>query len=63
MSTRQAQAAAVAYTGLTPAELGAYVTAFKDSQAEGFSGMTRGQAWYKPADLIKYRMEYKDICQ
>lgn len=48
MSTRQAQAAAVAYKGLTPAELEAYVTTFKDSPAEGFSGMTRGEAWFRP---------------
>lgn len=55
MSTRQAQAAAVAYKGLTPAELEAYVTKFKDSPAEGFSGMTRGEAWYKPmVEVVDY---------
>lgn len=55
MSTRQAQAAAVAYEGLTPAELEAYVEGFKDSEAEGFSGMTRGQAWYQPMlEVVSY---------
>ena len=55
MSTRQAQAGAVAYAGLTPAELEAYVEKFKGSQAEGFSGMTRGEAWYKPmVEVVEY---------
>ena len=55
MSTRQAQAGAIAYKGLTPAELEAYVTKFKESKAEGFSGMTRGQAWYKPmVEVFEY---------
>lgn len=55
MSTRQAQAAAIAYEGLTPQELEEYVTNFKSSQAEGFSGMTRGEAWYKPmVEVVEY---------
>lgn len=55
MSTRQAQAAAVAYQGLTPAELEAYVAKFKESKADGFSGMTRGEAWYKPmVEVVEY---------
>ena len=55
MSTRQAQAAAIAYEGLTPAELEEYVIKFKDSQAEGFAGMTRGEAWYKPmTEVVEY---------
>jgi phosphoserine phosphatase len=55
MSTRQAQAAAVAYAGLTPSELDAYVATFKGSPAEGFSGMTRGEAWYKPmVEVVDY---------
>jgi phosphoserine phosphatase len=55
MSTRQAAAAAVAYAGLTPAELEAYVEGFKASEAEGFSGMIRGEAWYKPMlEVVSY---------
>ena len=55
MSTRQAQAAAVAYAGLTPAELEAYVTSFKNTPAEGFKGMTRGEAWYQPMlEVVSY---------
>ena len=58
MSTRQAAAAAVAYAGLTPAELEAYVAQFKDSTAEGFSGMTRGEAWYRPmTEVVHYLKE------
>ncbi len=55
MSTRQASAAAIAYAGLTPEELEAYVTEFKSSKAEGFEGMTRGEAWYKPmVEVVEY---------
>ncbi len=55
MSTRQAQAGAIAYKGLTPAELEAYVKTFMGSQAEGFSGMTRGEAWYQPMlEVVSY---------
>ena len=55
MSTRQAAAAAVAYAGMTPAELEAYVEGFKSSAAEGFAGMTRGEAWYRPMlEVVSY---------
>ena len=55
MSTRQAAAGAVAYAGLTPQELEAYVEGFKSSPAEGFSGMTRGEAWYQPMlEVVSY---------
>ena len=48
MSTRQAAAGARSYAGITPEELTDYVKAFRSSDAEGFSGMTRGEAWYQP---------------
>ena len=48
MSTRQAAAAAIAYKGMTMKELAKIVDKFKDSEAWGFSGMTRGEAYYKP---------------
>ena len=48
MSVRQAAAAAVAYKGMTMAELSAVVEDFKSSEAWGFTGMTRGEAWYRP---------------
>ena len=48
MSTRQAAAAAIAYKGMTMAELAKVVEDFKSSDAWGFIGMTRGEAWYKP---------------
>ena len=48
MSTRQAAAAAVAYKGMTMDELASIVEDFKASEAWGFTGMTRGEAWYKP---------------
>lgn len=48
MSTRQAAAAAIAYKGMTMEELKEVVRAFKGSEAWGFTGMTRGEAYYKP---------------
>lgn len=55
MSTRQAKAAAIAYKGLTPQQLEDYVTKFKDTKAEGFEGMTRGEAWYLPMkEVVSY---------
>ena len=48
MSTRQAGAGAAAYKGMTPDELADMVNSFKASEAWGFSGMTRGEAFYRP---------------
>ena len=48
MSTRQAAAGAIAYKGMTMQEVAEMVDRFKDSEAWGFSGMTRGEAYYKP---------------
>ena len=48
MSVRQAAAAAVAYKGMTMAELSAVVEDFKASEAWGFTGLTRGEAWFRP---------------
>ena len=48
MSARQAAAGAVAYRGMTMKELADMVRAFKDSEAMGFSGMKRGDAYYQP---------------
>lgn len=55
MSTRQATAGAIAYKGLTPAELEDYVTNYMDSEAEGFTNMKKGEAWYKPMlEVVQY---------
>ncbi len=55
ISTRQAAAAAVAYKGMTPAELEDYVTRFMDSEAEGFTGLSRGEAFYIPmVQLVRF---------
>ncbi len=48
MRTRQAAAGAIAYQGMTMCELADTVDKFKGSEAWGFSGMTRGEAFYKP---------------
>ena len=58
ISTRQAAAGALAYSGLTVEELQAYVENFKSSEAEGFSNLTRGEAWYKPMlEVVDYLTE------
>ena len=48
MSTRQATAGALAYQGMTMEEVSEMVRTFKDSEAWGFSGLTRGEAYYLP---------------
>ena len=48
MSTRQAAAGAIAYQGMTMKEIAEMVDAFKATPAWGFSGLTRGEAYYKP---------------
>ena len=55
ISTRQAAAAAIAYKGMTPAELEDYVTGFMNSDAEGFTGLKRGEAFYQPmVELVRF---------
>ena len=48
MSTRQAAAGALAYKGMTIGQLTQIVRDFKESEAWGFAGMKRGEAYYKP---------------
>ena len=43
-----ARAAAKAYSGMTLAEFDAYVKAYAAKPANGFTGMTYGQSFYKP---------------
>ena len=43
-----AYAAAKAYSGMTLAEFDAYVKAYAQKPANGFSGMTYGESFYKP---------------
>ena len=43
-----AQAAATAYAGMTLSEFDAYVKAYAAKPANGFTGMTYGQSFYKP---------------
>jgi hypothetical protein len=45
---KHAQAAAIAYAGMTLAEFDAYVKAYAAKPANGFTGMTYGQSFYKP---------------
>ena len=52
---KHAQAAATAYAGMTLAEFDAYVKAYAAKPANGFSGMTYGQSFYKPMlEVFKY---------
>ena len=45
---KHAYAAAKAYSGMTLAQFDAYVKAYAQQPANGFSGMTYGQSFYKP---------------
>jgi len=45
---KHAYAAAKAYAGMTLAEFDTYVKAYADMPANGFSGMTYGESFYKP---------------
>ena len=45
---KHAYAAAKAYSGMTLAQFDAYVKAYAATPANGFSGMTYGQSFYKP---------------
>ena len=45
---KHAQAAAKAYAGMTLAEFDAYVKAYAKQPANGFTGMTYGESFYKP---------------
>jgi len=45
---KHAKAAATAYAGMTLAQFDAYVKAYAALPANGFSGMTYGQSFYKP---------------
>ena len=61
ISTRQAAAAAIAYASMTPAELEDYVKAFMDSDAEGFIGLKRGDAFYKPMTQVVALLKANDF--
>ena len=61
MSARQAAAAAIAYKGMTMAELAAVVEDFKASEAWGFTGMTRGEAWYRPMVQLVNALQKNDF--
>ena len=52
---KHAQAAASAYAGMTLSEFDAYVKAYAAKPANGFTGMTYGQSFYKPMlEVFKY---------
>ena len=61
MSTRQAAAAAIAYKGMTPGELARVVADFKGSDAWGFKGLKRSEAWYKPMVELFEKLQANDF--
>ena len=61
MSTRQAAAGAIAYKGMTMRELAEIVDKFKGSEAWGFSGLTRGEAYYKPMLELVEKLQENDF--
>ena len=61
MSTRQARAGAIAYQGMTMDELAEMVAVFKGTEAWGFSGMIRGDAFYKPMVELFEKLQQNDF--
>ena len=61
MSTRQAATGAIAYKGMTMRELAEIVDKFKGSEAWGFSGLTRGEAYYKPMLELVAKLQENDF--
>ena len=54
-----AQAAAKAYAGMSLAEFDAYVKAYAAKQANGFTGMTYGQSFYRPMlEVFEYLKDH-----
>lgn len=52
-----AKYAGMAYAGMTPDELKEYTRQFMESEADGFTNLTKGEAFYKPmVSLVKYLM-------
>ncbi len=61
MSTRQAGAAAIAYQGMTMKEVAEMTADFKNSEAWGFSGLMRGDAYYKPMVELFEKLQKNDF--
>ena len=58
-----AKYAGLAYKGMTPAQLKAYTREFMKSKADGFTNLTRGDAFYKPmVSLVKYLTDNDFTC-
>ena len=48
LDVKHGTAVATAFKGMTPEEFDAYVKAYRDTPMESYTGMTNGQAFYKP---------------
>ena len=48
LDVKHGTAVATAFKGMTPEEFDAYVKAYRDEPMESYTGMTNGQAFYKP---------------
>ncbi|MCR5341735.1 MAG: LysM peptidoglycan-binding domain-containing protein [Butyrivibrio sp.] len=60
---KHANFAGAAYAGMTPQELKDYAKEFMKSEADGFTNLTRGEAFYKPmVSLVEYLDEHDFQC-
>ena len=58
LSIKHGKAVASAFKGMTIDEFDAYVKAYRDTPMESYSGMTNGQAFYKPMlQVVDYLQE------
>ncbi len=55
LDVRHGTAVATAFKGMTPTEFEAYVKAYRDTPMDSYTGMTNGQAFYKPMlQVVEY---------
>jgi len=55
LDVKHGTAVATAFKGMTPEEFDAYVKAYRDTPMESYTGMTNGQAFYKPMlQVVEY---------
>ena len=55
LDVKHGTAVATAFKGMTPEEFDAYVKAYRDQPMDSYTGMTNGQAFYKPMlEVVDY---------
>ncbi len=61
LDVKHGKAVASAFKGMTPEEFDAYVKAYRDQPAQGYNGMTNGQAFYQPMLQVVSYLQKNDF--